>query len=235
VASQPDVTGYAFGNYGQLTVDGQAVAAVGLAPMRGQGYLTMLAGHLPSGPGQIALGARALRLLHRQVGQTVQVGEYGYGLVGGAPHPMRIVGEAVFPSLGTRGSFTGTDLGSGAVVRPALLSVPFPQTGCLRGSTCYNFVLLRYRPGASLSARAAGLMRQVTAFGCPPGSCQVTNDQRPGDIYNYAGIRDVPVLLGALLAMLGLATLVHVLVTGVRRRRRDLAILKILGMRGHSC
>jgi ABC-type lipoprotein release transport system permease subunit len=41
----------------------------------------------------------------------------------------------------------------------------------------------------------------------------------------------VPLLLGALLVLLGVATLVHVLVTGVRRRRRDLAILKVVGMR----
>jgi putative ABC transport system permease protein len=71
----------------------------------------------------------------------------------------------------------------------------------------------------------------VTALGCPQGSCAVADDQRPGDIQGYNGIRDTPILLGALLALLGAATLVHVLITGVQRRRRDLAILKILGMR----
>jgi ABC-type antimicrobial peptide transport system permease subunit len=231
IAAQHGLAGYARGNYGQVSVDGQTVAAVGLTPARGQGYLTTLAGHLPSGPGEIALGARTLRSLHRQVGQQVQVAGSGYGAVGGATHPMRIVGEAVFPSLGSRGSFTGTDLGSGAVVWPSLLSTPFPQTGCVHGATCYNFILLRYRPGASLSAHAARLMAAITAAGCPPGSCLVVGDQRPGDIQNYSGIRDTPILLGALLALLGAATLVHVLITGVQRRRRDLAILKILGMR----
>jgi hypothetical protein len=225
------VAGYAYGNYGQINVNGQPVAAVGLAPVHGQGYLTVIAGHLPSGPGQIALGARTLRSLHRHVGQTVQVTGYGYGLVGGHARQMRVVGEAVFPSLGTRGSFTGTDLGTGAAVAPAILSVPFPQTHCGPPQTCYNFVLLRYRPGTSLTAHAARLKAAVAAMGCPPGSCQITGDQRPGDIQDYSGIRNVPMLLGALLALLGVATLVHVLVTGVRRRRRDLAILKILGMR----
>jgi FtsX-like permease family/MacB-like periplasmic core domain len=231
VSAQRGVAGYAYGNYGQLNVDGQPVAAVGLAPVRGQGYLTVVAGHLPSGPGQIAVGARTLRSLHRRVGQTVQVTGYGYGLVGGRARPMRVVGEAVFPSLGTRGSFTGTDLGTGAVVTPPVLSVPSPQTGCPGPAICYNFVLLRYPPGASLNAHAARLRAAVAAMGCPPGSCQVTGDQRPGDIQDYTGIRDVPLLLGALLALLGVATLGHVLVTGVRRRRRDLAILKVVGMR----
>ncbi len=123
VSAQPGVTGYAAGNYGQVVIQGRTVAAIGLAPVRGQGYLTLLAGHLPSGPGQIAVGARTLRLLHRRVGQTVQVTASGYGVVSHTTRPMRIVGEVVFPSLGRRGGFTGTDLGNGAVVSPSLLSV----------------------------------------------------------------------------------------------------------------
>ena len=64
---------------------------------------------------------------------------------------------------------------------------------------------------------------------CPPGVCTVTADQRPGEIKNYTGIRDTPLLLGLVLAVLAVGTLIHVLVTGVRRRRRDLAVLKALG------
>jgi ABC-type antimicrobial peptide transport system permease subunit len=229
VSAQPGVTGYAAGNYGQVTIQGRTVAAIGLAPARGQGYLTLLAGHLPSGPGQIALGARTLRSLHRRVGQTVQVTASGYGVVSHATRPMRIVGEVVFPWLGRRGGFTGTDLGNGAVVSPPLLSIPFPQTGCT--ATCYNFVLLRYRSGISPAAARARLIAAVTGLGCPIGSCQVTADQRPPDIQGYAGIRETPRILGTLLTLLGTAALAHVLVTAVRRRRRDLAILKIIGMR----
>jgi hypothetical protein len=229
VSAQPGVTEYAAGDYGQVTIQGRTVAAIGLAPAGGQGYLTLLAGHLPSGPGQIAVGARTLRSLHGQVGQTVQVAASGYGVVSHATRPMRIVGEVVFPSLGRRGGFTGTDLGNGAVVSPSLLSVPFPETGCT--ATCYNFVLLRYRPDVNPAAARARLLAAVARLGCPIGSCQVTADQRPSDIQGYAGIRDTPRILGAFLTLLGIAALAHVLVTTVRRRRRDLAILKIIGLR----
>jgi ABC-type antimicrobial peptide transport system permease subunit len=229
VSAQPGVTGYAIGNYGQVTIQGRTVAAIGLTPVRGQGYVTLLAGHLPSGPGQIALGARTLRSLHRQMGQTVQVTASGYGVVSHRTRPMRIVGEVVFPSLGRRGGFTGTDLGNGTMVSPSLLSIPFRETGCT--ATCYNFILLRYRPGASPAAAAARLIAAVTRLGCPAGSCLVTADQRPPDIRGYAGIRDTPRVLGAMLTLLGIAALTHVLVTAVRRGRRDLAILKIIGMR----
>jgi ABC-type antimicrobial peptide transport system permease subunit len=57
----------------------------------------------------------------------------------------------------------------------------------------------------------------------------VTADQRPGDIKNYAAIRDTPLTLAAVLGVLAVGTLAHVLLTGVRRRRRDLAVLKTLG------
>ena len=142
---------------------------------------------------------------------------------------MRIVGVAVFPSF-SRGSFTATDLGSGAAVQAKVLSEPSPQTGCMGRVTCYNFFLLRYRPGAHTRADGARLQAAVIASGCPPGSCLVTADQRPSDIRNYTGVRDTPLLLGAVLALLAVATLIHVLLTSVRRRRPDLAVLKSLGL-----
>jgi hypothetical protein len=113
---------------------------------------------------------------------------------------------------------------------PRVLSEPDPPL-CAPGSTCYNFALIRYRPGTDLGAAAARLQAIVTRGGCPPGSCLLTNDQRPGDIRDYAVVRDTPLALAAVLALLAVGTLTHVLVTSVRRRRRELAILKTLGLR----
>ena len=72
------------------------------------------------------------------------------------------------------------------------------------------------------------ITKVLTSNGCPVGSCIVpaVADQRPGDIKNYASIRDTPLALAVVLAV---GTLAHVLLTGVRRRRRDLALLKTLG------
>ena len=58
----------------------------------------------------------------------------------------------------------------------------------------------------------------------------MNSDQRPGDIRNYAAIRDTPLVLGAVLALLAVGTLAHVLLTGLHRRRRELAVLKTLGL-----
>jgi ABC-type lipoprotein release transport system permease subunit len=134
----------------------------------------------------------------------------------------------VLPAFGLP-SLAGTDLGSGAVVATPLLSGITAGTGCVGTVTCYNFFLLRYRDGAVPATAAATLQARAAQHNCPPGTCTVTADQRPGEIKNYAGIRDTPLLLGLVLALLAVGTLTHVLITGVRRRRRDLAVLKSLG------
>jgi ABC-type antimicrobial peptide transport system permease subunit len=233
ISSEPAVAEYAGGNYGQLTINGKILPAIGVDPLHGAGYLTLLAGRAPAAPDEIALGAQTLRTLHRQLGQTVQVAVDKVSTLGPAtPHTMRIVGVAVLPAF-SRGSFPPTDLGTGAIVPASVLSVrssPNATTLCFTNATCYNFFLLRYRPGTDLTAAAARLTAAVTRAGCPVGICVVTSDQRPGDIKDYAGIRDTPLVLGAVLVLLAVGTLAHVLLTGVRRRRRDLAVLKTLGL-----
>ena len=233
IKAEPAVTSYAPGNYGQLMIGDQVVAAIGLDQPAGGGYLTILAGRAPSAPDEIALGAQTLRALHARLGQTipVTVEPFATGL-STARRDMRIVGEAVLPAFG-RGSFTPTDLGTGAVTTASVLSVPAgPDSTTLcfsKAATCYNFFLLRYRPGTDTSAAAATLTSAITKAGCPLGSCAVTTDQRPSDIKDYASVRDTPLALAAVLIVFAIGTLAHVLVTGVRRRRRDLALLKTLG------
>jgi ABC-type antimicrobial peptide transport system permease subunit len=235
LAGVPGIAGYAAGNNGELTVDGMSVPAIGVDRMRDDGpaagYLTLLSGRPPSGTGQIALGTRTLRALGKHVGQTVRVQVTWRGGDAGPPaiRTMRITGTAVFPAFGLP-PFASTDLGSGAVVATSLLSGTTPDTGCTGGQTCYNFLLLRLRPGTSASGTAATLLARAAQAHCPPGQCTVTTDQRPGDIKDYAGIRDTPLVLGAVLVLLAVGTLAHVLLTGVRRRRRDLAVLRALGL-----
>ena len=229
LSAEPAVTQWAGGNYGPLIIDGRVVAAIGIDPLHGRGFLTILAGRAPSGPGEIALGTQTMRAIDRRLGQTVSVVANG-----GKPRTMRIVGTAVLPAF-SRGSFAATDLGIGAVVRASVLSVrssPNNTSECVTNATCYNFFLLRYKPGTNLGAAAARLNALLIKSGCPIGACTVSADQRPSDIKNYTGVRDTPLVLGAVLGLLAVGTLAHVLLTGVRRRRRDLAVVKTLGLVG---
>jgi len=227
---QPGLTGYAAGNYGQLSINGTVVPAIGVDAFRGAGYVTILSGHAPMAPDEIALGAETLRELHLRVGQRIPV--RASALTGSAftakrPGMMTIVGVAVLAAFG-QGSLVATDLGSGAIVQANVLSVADPQTGC--SHDCFNFVLARYRPGTSRGAEVANLTAATRLIGCPPQVCQVISDQKPSDVRNYTAVRDTPLVLGVVLALLAVGTLAHVLVTSVQRRRRDLAVLKVLGM-----
>ncbi|HYA51236.1 MAG TPA: ABC transporter permease, partial [Streptosporangiaceae bacterium] len=94
LAQVKGLTGYAGGNYGEVSVaapasSGTVVPAIGLDQLRGRGFLTLLAGRAPAGPHEIALGARTLRTLGLHVGQRAMVG------VNGRASQMRIVGSAV--------------------------------------------------------------------------------------------------------------------------------------------
>jgi hypothetical protein len=237
LAAQPDITGYAQGNYGQLSIGTShtIVPAIGIDPVHGRRFLTLLAGRPPVGSSEIVLGAQTMRTTGRRLGQTVQVVVNQVQALPGqsqasAAHTMRIVGVAVFPSFG-RGTFSATSLGTGAAVSPSVLSAPFAQMpGCARRFICYNFFLVRYKPGTDVHAAAARLTAAETAAHIPPGCCTVTADQRPSDIKNYTGVRDTPLVLGAVLVLLAVGTLTHVLLTSVRRRRRDLAVLRTLGL-----
>jgi len=228
----PAVTGYASGDYGQVAVNGTLVGAIGLDPSAaspGNSYVTVVAGQAPAGPGEIALGAKTMAAAHARIGQDIPV-VINHTAVTGPPvtRSMRVVGEVILPAF-SRGSFNATDLGTGALLSASVLSEPQPGSPCESG-TCYNFFLLRYRPGTNPASAAATVTALVTRAGCPPGDCVVIADQRPGDIRDYASVRDTPLVLGALLVVLAVGTLAHVLVTGVRRRRRDLAMLKTLGL-----
>ena len=49
------------------------------------------------------------------------------------------------------------------------------------------------------------------------------------DLINFGRVEQLPLAVGSLLGVLALGTLAHLLVTSIRRRRVDLAVLKVLG------
>jgi hypothetical protein len=163
----------------------------------------------------MVLGTKTLRAIHAHVGQTVRVTAQGET----DGRPMRIVGRAVFPFFG-RGSFAPTGLGDGVAMQDP---TPDPKG--------FNFFLMRLDPGARSRADIARFRTNLAAAGGCPGDqvCGVSAAQRPVDILNYSRVQGTPLALAALLAVLAVATVAHLLVTSIRRRRRDLAVLKTLG------
>ncbi len=214
----PGIESASGGTYGDdTTLNGRSVPTVGIDPLVGSIFPTIVRGRDPRGPREVALGATTMRQLNVSIGDSVVLGSQG------KRSTLRVVGQVVLPSLG-RGSFTPTDLGEGAVTDATVVAQPPAGPGR------YNFVLLRYSTQADPVATTSRLSRLAHQNGCPGDACLLSATRvLPADISSYDKVRSVPVLLVAILAILGISMMGHALISSVRRRRRDFAILMTLG------
>jgi predicted lysophospholipase L1 biosynthesis ABC-type transport system permease subunit len=128
-----------------------------------------------------------------------------------------------------RGSFTPTGLGEGVMVSgPALAASGVPA------DERFDFILVKLHPGAN-SLHFENRLISAVAKADPnsdcstPAGCVASPADRPAELANYARVRATPLILAGLLAVIAAAMIGHALVTSVRRRRHDLAILKTLG------
>jgi putative ABC transport system permease protein len=164
-------------------------------------------------PGEITLGARTLAEIHSHVGATVTV-----TLAGSRPARFKVVGAAVFPTLSDElGLGLGGILTVGGLRQFLPPGVPPPP---------WDSLLVRFRPQVGVQAGVDALAGRLT----PRGPFSVSGPAIPTDLVNFGRVQDLPLLLGAALGLLALGTIVHLLLTAVRRRRRDFAILRVVGL-----
>jgi hypothetical protein len=205
--------------YSTLTFDGVNVPVMGATP-GARVAPPLLSGHGLQASDQVVLGASTLRTLQKQVGDTVQVRIHGE-----RPVTLTIVGTATLPPIGVVGS-SHLEMGTGAVLDYRI--IPAAARNLFEVTPGPNAILVRTKGGASRAALASlqsiGRRVDVAING---GS--VFGVLRPAQIINYGSLGTTPFLLGAALAVGAAAALGLTLVTSVRRRRHDLAILKTLG------
>ena len=222
-AHVPGLSGWTYGVHGTVTIGNTVIPAIGLVPGRGPvASPTLLSGRLPHSAREIVLGTSVLRQIGKSIGQSVPVAP-----AGSPAAPAAIVGRAIFPYFG-QGGYTTTDLGEGAVVTPAAL---MPQSSAAAAGSGYNFALLKFAPGPRHAADIAAFGRAMARY-CATvqqPTCVIT-DQRPNGASNYARIDATPEVLAGVLAVLGLAVLAQFAMSSARRRRREFAILKTLGL-----
>jgi ABC-type lipoprotein release transport system permease subunit len=84
-------------------------------------------------------------------------------------------------------------------------------------------MLIRFAPGADRAALFTKIQKALAK------DWLVLQPTRPSDLVNFGQVQNLPLVLSGLVALLAVATLAHTLITAIRRRRRDLAILKMLG------
>lgn len=211
--ADPRIEAYAFTTGpAPLSVAGLRVDAM---LMDGSGApMSLIEGRIPQRDGEIALGSEALRRIGRDVGDRVSVH------LQGQPEPslgLRIVGRVVFPPLGA-----SLSLGKGAIIPPSVGQRLFGPEAVEQGAADLSELAVRFAAGTDVEAAVRDLRRLHPEF-------QRVRVVRPDDLVNFERVDALPVVLAGALAALAAATLAHTLVTSIRRRRRDLAILKTLG------
>jgi hypothetical protein len=173
--------------------------------VRGTIAAEMIAGRAPETADEVALGSTTMRALHKNIGDRVNAkGPHGGG-------NYRIVGETVFPELGQP-----QPLADGAEFTGAGYAPLFDQ------NNFYRYLVGRFTANAD---RAAVLARAHAI----PQLNAVATASVPVEVSRLQQTDWAPIGIALLVGGLALIALAHALVTGVRRRRRDLAVFKTIG------
>ena len=205
---------------GEINVNGSHVRAVAMTPVRGPALLSAVDGRLPHGDRDIMLGVATMRATGARLGGTVRV---TLSDPAGAPH------EARFHVIGRASLNAGTGgLGNGAVMTTsAFISAQCPpgrgQSTCQRAArhSMAAVVLVRAAPGPAGSAALARHIRQYRSLTYRPA--------KPTVLVNFGESVNFLLLFGIMLSLFGAATMVHLLLVSVARRRRETGLLKALG------
>jgi ABC-type lipoprotein release transport system permease subunit len=193
-----------------LTVEGAGVPVYALRQVKGATAFALISGRAPVTPDEVALGPSTAKALGAGIGDRVRIGT-------DPTRRSRVVGVALLPQT-AHSSFD-----QGAWVPPRALA---PHLDTLPPEAVLGSVTIAVvvRDGLDRDKALASLPDQL-------GSDDVEPTTLPQDVINLRNVRSLPRMLALFLAFLGVAAVGHVLVTAVRRRRHDLAILRAIGFR----
>jgi hypothetical protein len=221
LAQDPSVAAWAGGYYSLLPVDGQEVPVLGWYPNAELGP-SQLSGHALEAGNQVVLGTETLHDLHERVGGTVLVTS------GSSTRRLTIVGTATMPTVGV-GHGLHLSMGTGAVLDYQLIpaaNLDIQQ----QTATGPNVIFVRLRAGANPGTALRQLEEVENRLNvATEGAVQVAGPQHPGQIVDYKAMGQTPAALAAALGLGAVSALGLTLAASVRRRRRDLALLKALG------
>ncbi len=202
-------------------LDGQTVHVVG-ASLNAPVGPPLLSGHGLEADDEIVLGAATLAQLHKHVGDTVDA-----SIDSTTPTKLRIVGTATMPTIGFSGSHP--TMGEGALLLYQF--IPEADRNFVGNApTGPEAIFVRFRPGADRGKALEALNHIATTLSLPTNyGVEVQSVLRPAEIVNFRSMTSMPLYLGIALAIGATSALALTLVASVRRRRRDLALLKTLG------
>ena len=171
-------------------------------------------GDAPRGADEIAVGGGTLTSLGAHLGDTIDLS------IGEATKPVRITGVTAFPVSEDGGSAT-----EGVYLSPAGVTAFDADRACVDdpNETCTRTIAIGLRPGADRAAFVAKYQDDEAGF-------DVGLPRPPGEIDRLTAVEDLPRYMAIFLAALAAAAISFATATTVRQRRRDLAVLRVLGM-----
>ena len=231
VNGQPGVTAWSTFAFTQILIDNQEVPVLGLTRHLGSVQPPTTGGHPISGPLQIELGTATLRQLGKHVGDTVTAS------AGRTGRKLTIVGTVTLPSIGLSLA-DHVSLGRGAMLSDStLLGLQGLSSKLTKEESQQNSVSDPAFPSAvaiDLAPRtdAAPLAARITDAG--PGETPGGTYPQPrvlgAAIVNSAQMGSQPLTLALVLGAAAVLSLMVALLASVRERRRQLALLKALGL-----
>jgi len=203
IGVDPAVVGAGLGIYSDgIILDGRNAPAFGLDAVAGDVGFTVTAGRGPSRPDEVVLGRDTLSSLGVGLGDVVVARG-----VEGERRPLTVVGEALFPVIADN----GYDFGAG------LTRAGFER---LDASEPQHRHVVRLADGADRDT----VLDRLDRFGEP------NLPTAPVEVANLRSVDGYPAVLAGSLALLAVAVVGHDVLVGTRRRRREAAILRAVGL-----
>ena len=205
-----------------ISIDRVVVGALAGTAIRGTLLLSTVDGHPPKAIGEVGLGGTTMRAVGARLGSVVHV-TVSLPSGGRRTSAFRVVAQMSLPVIGN-----AVALGSGAVFTLSGYEEAVCPPGPAR-TTCRHAVaastnggmLASFVPGPRGQAAVNHYLdkyRSITTLAITPTS-----------LINFGEAVNFPLIFGAMLAVFGAATLLHLLVVSVSRRRREVGLLKVVG------
>jgi ABC-type lipoprotein release transport system permease subunit len=211
-----DGSAVAVGDRAVVAVNGIGVPTFAFRAPDGSGVspigLTLTSGHAPEQVGQAAIGPATAKDLGVKVGDAVLVGDHATSV--------RIVGVALFPTD------VHAEFDEGLWLSADEYDSVVPPVG--GQANIARILAVRFADGAPRPAAVDHLQGALASFS--PAPTDASASTLPPELTNLHNIRLLPDVLAAFLALVAIGAVSHVLVTSTRRRRRDFAVLRALGL-----
>jgi ABC-type lipoprotein release transport system permease subunit len=201
----PAVAAFSSGTVTQAELGLQRVDVMAMKQERGGTVApTLLEGRLPTRPNEVMLGTSTLDDAGLSIGDiaVLRLGNHALG--------QRVVGRGVFPEFGDSGR-----LGNGVFMTFAGLKRLLPEAQ-------RNVFFVRFNADTNVAANVAHLRSALDPV-------PTRDTGQPRELQELQDVTGLPTVLGLLLALIAAATLAHTLLSSVRRRRHELAVLEALG------